>query len=156
LLWKVAWDILHSRAKIGRLVASIDLAAWLCPFYKSPLETLAHIFLECDLLDFCGGPLLGLFPFLISVLSLFMFGFWLSFILWLVWAFLRLEFGNFNCLQLSFWIQFGDAGIFLSMKGCSIPPPKSSMNSLAHSIITLRLGESLLFPPCGFPLLLVG
>jgi hypothetical protein len=49
LLWKVAWDILHSRAKIGRFVVSDDPEAWLCPFCKGPLETLSHIFLECHL-----------------------------------------------------------------------------------------------------------
>jgi hypothetical protein len=49
LLWKVAWDILPSRAKIGRFVVSEDLSAWLCPFCKGPLETLTYIFLECDL-----------------------------------------------------------------------------------------------------------
>ncbi|XP_059440565.1 uncharacterized protein LOC132173020 [Corylus avellana] len=52
LLWKVAWDILPSRAKIGRFVASADPAAWLCPFCKGPPETLSHIFLECDLVRF--------------------------------------------------------------------------------------------------------
>jgi hypothetical protein len=45
----VAWDILPSRAKIGRFVVSEDSSAWLCPFCKDPLETLTHIFLECDL-----------------------------------------------------------------------------------------------------------
>jgi hypothetical protein len=49
LLWKVAWDILPTRAKIGRFVVSEDPDAWLCPFCKGPLETLTHIFLECDL-----------------------------------------------------------------------------------------------------------
>jgi hypothetical protein len=49
LLWKVAWDILPSRAKIGNFVVSEDPSAWLCPFCKGPLETLPHIFLECDL-----------------------------------------------------------------------------------------------------------
>jgi hypothetical protein len=49
LLWKVAWDILPTRAKIGRFVVSDDPTAWLCPFCKGPLETLTHIFLECDL-----------------------------------------------------------------------------------------------------------
>ena len=44
LLWKVAWDILPSRAKIGRFVVSEDLAAWLCPFCKGPLETLTYFF----------------------------------------------------------------------------------------------------------------
>ena len=44
LLWKVSWDILPSRAKVGRFVVSDDPAAWLCPFCKGPLETLTHIF----------------------------------------------------------------------------------------------------------------
>jgi len=49
LLWKVAWNILPSRGNIGRVVSSIDTNAWICPFYKGPLETLCHIFLDCDL-----------------------------------------------------------------------------------------------------------
>jgi hypothetical protein len=71
LLWKVAWDILPSRAKINRSVDSLDPAAWLCPFCNGPLETLAHIFLECNLavflwrsspwsipiIDFCSRPI---------------------------------------------------------------------------------------------------
>jgi hypothetical protein len=52
LLWKVAWDILPSRAKIGRFVVSDDPEAWSCPFCKGPLETLSHIFLECHLAKF--------------------------------------------------------------------------------------------------------
>ena len=52
LFWKVAWDILPSRAKISRFVAILDPAAWLCPFCNGPLETLAHIFLECNLAIF--------------------------------------------------------------------------------------------------------
>jgi hypothetical protein len=44
LLWKVAWDILPSRAKIGRFVVNEDPSTWLCPFCKGPLETLPHIF----------------------------------------------------------------------------------------------------------------
>jgi hypothetical protein len=52
LLWKVAWDILPSRAKISRSVVSEDPSAWLCPFCKGPLETLPHIFLECNLASF--------------------------------------------------------------------------------------------------------
>jgi hypothetical protein len=49
LLWKVTWDILPSRAKVGRFVVSDDPATWLCPFCKGPLQTLTHNFLECDL-----------------------------------------------------------------------------------------------------------
>ncbi|XP_059454885.1 uncharacterized protein LOC132185077 [Corylus avellana] len=49
LLWKVAWDILPSRAKISRFVVSDDPAAWVCPFCKGPLETLSHLFLESNL-----------------------------------------------------------------------------------------------------------
>jgi hypothetical protein len=49
LLWKVAWDILHSRDKIGRFVVSDDQEAWLCPFCKGPVESLSHIFLDCHL-----------------------------------------------------------------------------------------------------------
>jgi hypothetical protein len=48
----VAWDILPSRAKISRFVVNVDPTAWLCPFYKGPLETLTHIFLECNLASF--------------------------------------------------------------------------------------------------------
>ncbi|XP_059451038.1 uncharacterized protein LOC132181824 [Corylus avellana] len=49
LLWKIAWDLLPSRANIGRFVVSDDSNAWVCPFCKGPLETLTHIFLECNL-----------------------------------------------------------------------------------------------------------
>jgi hypothetical protein len=49
LLWKVAWNILPSRANIGIFVVSNDPNAWVCPFCKGPIETLSHIFLECDL-----------------------------------------------------------------------------------------------------------
>jgi hypothetical protein len=49
LLWKIAWDILPSRSKIGRFVISAEEDAWVCPFCKGPVETLCHIFLECDL-----------------------------------------------------------------------------------------------------------
>ena len=34
LLWKVAWDILPSRAKIGRFVVSDNPDAWGVPFVK--------------------------------------------------------------------------------------------------------------------------
>jgi hypothetical protein len=73
LLWKVAWDILPSRAKISRFVANMEPVAWLCPFCNGPLETLVHIFLECNLAnflwrsspwsisttDFCSRPIAG-------------------------------------------------------------------------------------------------
>jgi hypothetical protein len=49
LLWKIAWNLLPARANIGRFVVSDDANAWVCPFCKGPLETLCHIFLECDL-----------------------------------------------------------------------------------------------------------
>jgi hypothetical protein len=49
LLWKIAWDLLPSRANIGRFVDSKDHNAWVCPFCKGPLETSPHIFLECNL-----------------------------------------------------------------------------------------------------------
>ena len=49
LLWKIAWNILPCRANIGRFVISEDDNAWVCPFCNGPLETLNHIFLECDL-----------------------------------------------------------------------------------------------------------
>ena len=49
LLWKIAWNILPCRDNIGRFVYSEDVNAWVCPFCKGPLETLNHIFLECDL-----------------------------------------------------------------------------------------------------------
>lgn len=49
LLWKIAWDLLPSRAKIGRFVTSVEDDAWVCPFCKGPLETLGHIFLDYDL-----------------------------------------------------------------------------------------------------------
>jgi hypothetical protein len=49
LLWKVAWNILPSRDNIGRFVVSNDPNAWVCPFCKGPIETLSHIFLECEL-----------------------------------------------------------------------------------------------------------
>jgi hypothetical protein len=52
LLWKVTWDSLPSRAKISRFVVNVDPTGWLCPFCKGPLETLAHIFLECNLASF--------------------------------------------------------------------------------------------------------
>jgi hypothetical protein len=45
----VAWDILPSRANIGRFVVSNDRNAWFCPFCKGPIETLSHIFLDCAL-----------------------------------------------------------------------------------------------------------
>jgi hypothetical protein len=48
-LWKIAWDMLPSRANIGRFIISEDMEAWVCPFCKNSLETLSHIFLECDL-----------------------------------------------------------------------------------------------------------
>jgi hypothetical protein len=44
--------ILPSRANIRRFVVSIVDGAWQCPFCKCPLETLSHIFLECDLVVF--------------------------------------------------------------------------------------------------------
>ena len=51
----------------------MDLAAWLCPFCNGPLETLAHIFLECNraiflwrsspwslsISDLCSRPIAG-------------------------------------------------------------------------------------------------
>jgi exonuclease III len=49
LLWKIAWNLLPTRANIGRFVVSEDANTWVCPFCKGPLETLCHIFLECDL-----------------------------------------------------------------------------------------------------------
>jgi exonuclease III len=52
LLWKIAWDLLPSRANIGRFVISEDSNAWVCPFCKGPLETLSHIFLDCNLARF--------------------------------------------------------------------------------------------------------
>jgi hypothetical protein len=48
-LWKVIWDILPSRDKIGRFVGSDDQEAWLCPFCKGPMESFSHIFLDCHL-----------------------------------------------------------------------------------------------------------
>jgi hypothetical protein len=48
LLWKIAWDILHSCTNIGRFVSSVDLDLWVCPFCKDPHETLSHLFMECD------------------------------------------------------------------------------------------------------------
>jgi hypothetical protein len=47
LLWKIAWDILPSRANIGRFVVSKVNNAWGCPFCRGPIETLNHIFLDC-------------------------------------------------------------------------------------------------------------
>ncbi len=44
--------MLPTRANIGRFVISIVDGAWQCPFCKGPLETLSHIFLECDLAIF--------------------------------------------------------------------------------------------------------
>jgi hypothetical protein len=41
--------MLPSRANIGRFIISEDMDAWVCPFCKNSLETLSHIFLECDL-----------------------------------------------------------------------------------------------------------
>jgi hypothetical protein len=52
LLWKVAWDILPSRDQISRFIVNGDPTAWLCPFCNGPLETLVHIFLECNLAGF--------------------------------------------------------------------------------------------------------
>jgi hypothetical protein len=52
LLWKIAWDILPSRANISRFVVQAAEEAWVCPFCKGPLETLTHIFLECSLASF--------------------------------------------------------------------------------------------------------
>jgi hypothetical protein len=49
LLWKIAWNILPYRANIGRFVNSEDDNAWVCPFCNGTLETLNHIFLDCDL-----------------------------------------------------------------------------------------------------------
>jgi hypothetical protein len=49
LLWKIAWDLLPSRANIGRFVITEDTNAWVCPLCKGPLETLTHIFLDCNL-----------------------------------------------------------------------------------------------------------
>jgi hypothetical protein len=49
LLWKIAWDILPSRANIDRFVSSVELDSWVCSFYKGSQETLCHLFLECDL-----------------------------------------------------------------------------------------------------------
>jgi hypothetical protein len=51
-LWKIAWDILPSRANIGKYVVSEVVNAWSCPFCGGPLETLTHIFLECALAKF--------------------------------------------------------------------------------------------------------
>jgi hypothetical protein len=44
----VAWDILPSRAKIGRFVVSDDPDAWVCPFVKGMWKH-SHIFLDCHL-----------------------------------------------------------------------------------------------------------
>jgi len=49
LLWKIGWDILPSRANIGRFIILEDANAWVCPFCNGPLETLSHIFLDCAL-----------------------------------------------------------------------------------------------------------
>jgi hypothetical protein len=51
-LWKVAWNILPSRGNIGRFVAASSTDSWLCPFCKCSLETLCHIFLDCQLAKF--------------------------------------------------------------------------------------------------------
>ena len=48
-LSKIAWDILPSKANIGRFVFYEDGNAWVCPFCKGPLETLPYIFLDCVL-----------------------------------------------------------------------------------------------------------
>jgi hypothetical protein len=39
---------LPSRANIGRFVTSVEDDTWFCPFCKGTLETLGHIFLDCD------------------------------------------------------------------------------------------------------------
>lgn len=49
LLWKIAWNLLPFRANISRFVTVEDPNTWLCPFCHNTLETLGHIFLECDL-----------------------------------------------------------------------------------------------------------
>ena len=49
LLWKIAWNLLPTRANIGRFVVFEDSNAWVCLFCKGPLETLTYIFLECIL-----------------------------------------------------------------------------------------------------------
>jgi hypothetical protein len=50
--WKVAWNILPTKANIGRFVVSNDPNAWFCPFCKGSLETPSHIFLDCALAIF--------------------------------------------------------------------------------------------------------
>jgi len=52
LLWKIAWNMLPTRANIGGFVIFTIDGAWNCPFCKGPLETLSHIFLECNLAIF--------------------------------------------------------------------------------------------------------
>jgi hypothetical protein len=52
LLWKIAWDILPSRANLSRFVLQDVEGAWSCPFCKGPVESLGHIFLECSLAKF--------------------------------------------------------------------------------------------------------
>jgi hypothetical protein len=42
-LWKIAWDILPSRANIGQYVVSEVVNAWSCPFCGGPLEVLNGI-----------------------------------------------------------------------------------------------------------------
>jgi hypothetical protein len=49
LLWKVAWNMLPSRDNISRFVVSEDPNTWNCPFCNCTVETLNHIFLDCDL-----------------------------------------------------------------------------------------------------------
>jgi hypothetical protein len=44
--------MLPSRANIGCFVVSIVDRAWQCPFCKGPLETLSHIFIECEFVVF--------------------------------------------------------------------------------------------------------
>jgi hypothetical protein len=42
MLWKIALDILSSRANIGRFVSNVDLDSWVCLFSKCSQETLCN------------------------------------------------------------------------------------------------------------------
>jgi hypothetical protein len=41
--------MLPSRANVGQFIIYEEMDAWVCTFCKNSLETLSHIFLECDL-----------------------------------------------------------------------------------------------------------
>ena len=139
--------------KIDRFVVSEDPTAWLCPFYKCPLETSTHIFLECDL----ARILWRSFPWPISFLaySTGSISNWVIDILSLVAAFGIPKY-DVRKFQLFIALMLDLVWRCKNLLVCSPLPLKPFIKFLAALNSILQLGTILLFLSCGCRQLLVG